>query len=82
MFCDTKDALVKSNTTQRQVSFFLTMSSPSSKTRDEHMEFLDTLNTAPDILDLFIALNKYRIAGNVRMVQIFVYFECSLYIRN
>ena len=37
---------------------------------------------APEVpggLQLFF---EYRIAGNVRMVQIFVYFECSLYIRN
>ena len=59
MVCDTKDALVKGNTTQRQVIFFLTMSSLSSKTKGEHMEFLDTFNAAPDILELFIALNRY-----------------------
>ena len=36
---------------------------------------------AGDEATLYICTRKYRIAGNFRMVQIFVYFECSLRIR-
>ena len=55
----TRVALEKSNTSLKEVVVLLTMPIAYLETRDEHMEFLDTLKEAADILDLFIALNKY-----------------------
>ena len=69
MTIDTRVALQKSNTTPKEVIVLFTMPSAYLETRDAHMEFLDTLNTAADILDLFIALNKYWDHFNYHLLE-------------
>ena len=56
---DILDELEKSETNPSKVVFFLTMPDAYHKTSKEHMMFLDTLNAATNMLDLFITLNKY-----------------------
>ena len=69
MTIGTRIALQKSNTTPKEVIVLLTMPSAYLETRDEHMEFLDTLKEAASILDLFIALNKYWDYFNYHLLE-------------
>ena len=66
---DTRVALERNNTSPKEVIVLLTMPSAYLEARDEHMEFLDTLKEAADILDLFIALNKYWDHFNYHLLE-------------
>ena len=69
MSYDASDALEQSKVTPKRVIFFLKMPDAYFKTRNEHMEFLNTLNVAGDVLDLFIALNSYWDHFNYHLLE-------------
>ena len=66
---DTMCALKDNNTSPKEVIYLIKMPDPYYKTRDEHMEFLDTLVAAADILDLFTTLNKYWDHFNYHLLE-------------
>jgi len=69
MSYDASDALEENKVTPKKVIYFLKMPDPYFTTRNEHMEFLDTLNVAGDVLDLFIALNSYWDHFNYHLLE-------------
>ena len=69
MAADASEALEDSKVTPKKVIFFLKMPDAYFKTCNEHMEFLDTLNMAGDVLDLFIALNSYWDHFNYHLLE-------------
>ena len=69
MAADASEALEESNFTPKKVIYFLKMPDPFFKTRNEHMDFLDTLNVAGDVLDLFISLNSYWDHFNYHLLE-------------
>ena len=69
MSYDASDALEENKVTPKKVIYFLKMPDPYFTTRNEHMEFLDTLSAAGDVLDLFIALNSYWDHFNYHLLE-------------
>ena len=69
MAFDTKHALKKRNVSCRSSADIFTMPDPYLQTRNEHMTFLDTLNKAADVVDLFTTLNKYWDHFNYHLLE-------------
>lgn len=59
MIAEASTALEKSGTTPERVIFFLSMPDAYFRIQKEHRKFLQTLNKAASIVQLFTALNEY-----------------------
>ena len=69
MTFDTRNALKKKNVPPEDVIFLLSMPDAYLETRDEHLPFLDTLNKAANVVDLFTTLNKYWDHFNYHLLE-------------
>ena len=72
MVVDTEGALEDSKTPPKKVIYMLLLPDAKFKNRYEHKGFLDTLNAAADILDLFAILNKYWDHFNYHLLEHFL----------
>ena len=66
---DTLCALEERNVAPKRVTFFIKMPDPYYRTRIEHQPFLDTLNAAADLLDLFNRLSEYWDHFNYHLLE-------------